>query len=338
MLVLAVAATAVVMANGSKHHGKSSPSVTQPESKEGTESTETQTTPPGPPPAPARYAVGVQILKLVDETRTVPTASGGTEPRPLTTIVRYPVLAPPAEGDKMNAAPASKYGPFPLIVFGHGFNVTPATYTKLLESWASAGYIVAAPIFPLENADHPGGADEADLTNQPADMTFVISSLLEASAAPNGPFSGLVDPAHIAVAGQSDGGDTALAVAYDANYRDKRVDAAVVLSGAEIPGLEAIEFPVGGPPLLAVQGTADIINKPAETYAFFAAAHPPKFLLKLYGAEHLPPYASEQPQLGLVEKVTTAFFNAYLKGDTQLVGKLSALGTVGGVAALQSEP
>jgi fermentation-respiration switch protein FrsA (DUF1100 family) len=72
-------------------------------------------------------------------------------------------------------------------------------------------------------------------------------------------------------------------------------------------------FPPHGPPLLAVQGTADPINAPANTADFFRLARRPKFLLWLLGASHLPPYTSEQPQLGIVERVTTAFLDHYLK-------------------------
>jgi predicted dienelactone hydrolase len=37
----------------------------------------------------------------------------------------------------------------PLIVYGHGFDGHPRKFTKLLGAWASAGYVVAAPTFPL---------------------------------------------------------------------------------------------------------------------------------------------------------------------------------------------
>jgi fermentation-respiration switch protein FrsA (DUF1100 family) len=73
-------------------------------------------------------------------------------------------------------------------------------------------------------------------------------------------------------------------------------------------------FPRRGPPLLAVQGTADTINAPASTAGFFRLARRPKFLLWLVGASHLPPYADRQPQLGIVEHATTAFLDHYLKG------------------------
>ncbi len=77
-----------------------------------------------------------------------------------------------------------------------------------------------------------------------------------------------------------------------------------------------VHFPRNGPPLLAVQGTADPINAPATSAGFFRRARRPKFLLWLLGASHLPPYTDEQPQLGIVERATTAFLDHYLKGRT----------------------
>jgi predicted dienelactone hydrolase len=254
------------------------------------------------------------------------------------TYVRYPAVGASSQTDLPNAAAARAAGPFPLIIFGHGFDVTPKLYRRLLRSWARAGFIVAAPVFPLENADAPGGPDESDLTNQPADMRFVISGLLAASSASAGPLSGLVDPASIAVTGQSDGGDTALAVAYDGRFRDPRVRAAVILSGAEIPAMGSFTFEPGSPPLLATQGTADTVNPPALTTTFFHSAQRPKYMLSLLGAEHLPPYSAQQPQLGIVERVTIAFLNGYLKHSSKERIRLASLGSVPGVASLVAEP
>jgi pimeloyl-ACP methyl ester carboxylesterase len=182
----------------------------------------------------------------------------------------------------------------------------------LLNSWAQGGYVVAAPYFPLENADAPGGPNESDLVNQPRDVSFVISSLLALTVRPSGVLEGKIDPSRIAVAGHSDGGVTALAVAYDHRFRDRRVRAAIVLSGATLPRMGA--FPGSGPPLLAVQGTADRINAPETTASFFRLARRPKFLLWLLGASHLPPYRGQEPQLAIVERAGIAFLDHYLKG------------------------
>jgi dienelactone hydrolase len=287
---------------------------------------------------PSSYAVGLRILRLIDTSRTIRLPNGTSEPRIITTEVRYPAIGAPGASDALNAPAARGEGPFPLVVFGHGFAVTPKLYARLLRAWARAGYVVASPVFPLENADAPGGPDEADLVNQPTDMRFVISRLLAASSASSGPLAGLIDPQQVAVAGQSDGGDTALAVAYDGPYRDPQVGAAIVLSGAEIPALPSFGFPRGGPPLLAAQGTADTVNPPSATDAFFEAAQPPKYLLTLIGAEHLPPYSTEQPQLGIVERVTIAFLDAYLEHDPGALRRLVSLGNVPGTATMLAEP
>jgi dienelactone hydrolase len=250
------------------------------------------------------------------------------------TYVRYPALGHPDVGDVLDAPSAA--GPFPLVVFGHGFAVTPATYVHLLRAWTRAGYVVAAPVFPLGNANAPGGPDEADRIHQPADIRFVITQLLAASATPGDPLHGLIDPARIAVAGHSDGADTALATAFSRRYGDPRVTAAVVLSGGEETGINdyTLRRP-GGPALLAVQGTADTLNPPKLTYAYFAKTSRPKFLLALPGARHLAPYTWQQPQLAEVEHVTIAFLDRYLAN-----GSLSRLLSSGepGVGNLTADP
>jgi dienelactone hydrolase len=262
------------------------------------------------------------VLTFVDHSRTVTYPGGAPQPRKLVTIVRYPLA----------------HGRFPLVLFGHGFAVTPAIYSQLLEAWARAGYVVAAPVFPLGNANAPGGPNESDLVNQPRDMSFVITRMLALSAGHERPFGGLLDGDEVAVAGQSDGGDTALTVAYNPRFRDPRIRAAVILSGQEIPGVGGYDFPAPSAPLLAVQGLADTTNLPATTFAFFDAAAPPKYLLTLPGAPHLGPYTGEQPQLGIVERVTIAFLDRYLKHGTRALKRMKAAGNVPGLASLQANP
>ena len=288
-----------------------------------------------PPRSGPPFAVGEEQLTFVDRTRTVSVPGQPARPRTLTTVIRYPALGPAGRFDVRDAPPDRAAGPFPLIVFGHGFAVTPGTYFRLLRAWAQAGYVVAAPVFPLENAHAPGGPDESDLVNQPRDMSVVISAMLAGNDAPRALLRGMIAPRRIAVSGQSDGGETALAVAYDRFYRDPRVGAAVILSGAQIPGSGSL---LPGPPLLATQGTADTVNDPRNTYAFFGVAHRPKYLLRLIGAPHLPPYTVEQPQLTIVERVTTAFLDRYLKGARSGPERMRAAGNRRGLAVLTAAP
>lgn len=274
------------------------------------------------------------MIRFTDNSRRISLPHHRHGPRQLQTVIRYPALGDPSAVDVRDAPPASVGGPFPLIVFAHGFDATPDTYSRLMRAWAQAGYVVAAPTFPLTNANAPGGPKESDLVNQPKDMSFVISHMLARNTAGYGVLSGLIDPNEIAVAGHSDGGSTALAVAYNRHYIDHRIRAAAILSGAEIPGVFGYSFPAPSPPLLAVQGTADTSNRPAATRTYFRIAPPPKFLLSLLGAGHGPPYISQQPQLSIVEETTIAFLDTYLKALPDGPSGMWSAGNLAGVASL----
>jgi predicted dienelactone hydrolase len=252
-----------------------------------------------PASSDARRRIGLPtVLHLVDRSRTIRLPGGRRVPRPVTTYLWYP---PASQGD----------GPWPLVVFGHGFATTPFRYRRLLQAWAASGYLVAAPVFPLGNAHAPGGPDESDIVNQPRDMSFVVTQLLAASASPENALHGLVDPERIAVAGQSDGAETAFATAYERPWHDPRVRAAVVLSGAELG--RHISLVPHTVPLLAVQGTADRINPPVYSLDLFHAVDRPKFLLLLERAGHLGPYTVPGSRLAAVERVSTAFLDHFLR-------------------------
>jgi dienelactone hydrolase len=261
------------------------------------------------------------VLHLVDRSRTIRLPGGKRVARPVTTYLWYP---PAADGN----------GPWPLVVFGHGFATTPFRYRRLLQAWAAAGYLVAAPVFPLANAHAPGGPNENDIVNQPRDMSFVITRLLAASASPESPLHGLVDGARIAVTGQSDGAETAFATAYERRWHDRRVRAAVILSGAELGGHAPLIS--HSPPLLAVQGTADRINPPIYTLDLFHAVGRPKFLLLLRHAGHLGPYTVPGPRLAAVDRVSIAFLDHYLRG--QPLGAISRAVAPFRADTLTSEP
>jgi fermentation-respiration switch protein FrsA (DUF1100 family) len=252
-----------------------------------------------------RRATLPSVLHLVDKSRKIRLPDGRRVARPVTTHLWYP---PAADGN----------GPWPLVVFGHGFATTPFRYRRLLRAWAAAGYLVAAPVFPLGSADAPGGPDESDIVNQPRDMSFVITRLLTLNASPTSLLHGLVDRARIAVAGQSDGAETAFAMAYQRPWHDRRVRAAVILSGAELG--RHVRLVSHATPLLAVQGTADRINPPIYTLDLFHAVGRPKFLLLLRRAGHLGPYTVPGPRLAAVERVSIAFLDHYLRA-----GRLDAI-------------
>jgi acetyl esterase/lipase len=252
------------------------------------------------------------ILPLVDPTR--PTISHGTlvsNRRALTTTVWAP----------------AEPGRWPLIVFGHGYQVGPQPYTALLEAWASHGYVVAAPEFPLADQSVAGdNLDEGDLVNEPADLRFVIDSLV----APGSPEAAAIDPGRVAAAGHSDGAEAALAVGLNpAPPGEPAVRAVVAMAASPL----LAPTPVATPPALQVQGDADPINPMALAQQLYAQLGSPKFFLDLVGgADHLSPFEGGSPWLSTVEAVSEDFLDLYLSDQ----GSVAALTNEGNRPSLST--
>jgi fermentation-respiration switch protein FrsA (DUF1100 family) len=288
-------------------------------------------------PAPAvvgvagTYEVGEQDLPFTEPGHTGPTGEY-VRHRKLVTQIWYPRAQRSA-----GAQPAR--GPFPLVVFAPGYEKCIGTYEDLLKSWAAAGYVVAAVNFPLTScsAAAAGTADEADLVNQPHDMSYVLDSLLKLNAQPNNALSGLLNPHEVAAAGQSDGGDTVAALAANTCCTDNRLKAVAVLSGAEWSPMPGRYFAHGAPPMLIVQGSADLINRPWTSVQLYDAdqAHD-RYYLDLIGATHMMPYAGTNHVERLVARVTLAFFDRYVLGQAGATATMARDGNISGTAALVS--
>jgi len=289
-------------------------------------------------PARAVAAVGVAGRYGVGERRmtfTEPAHAGVTGQhlgaRSVLTVIRYPVgRGSPA------AWPAG--GPFPLIMFAPGFMQCSSTYEDLLQSWASAGYVVASVDFPRTDCLTGQAAYEPDLVNQPGDVSYVLSRLLALNAQHHGFLSGRLNPHEVAATGQSDGGDTVAALAGNTCCQDHRLKAVAVLSGAEWPPMPGTYFAGQAPPMLFVQGNVDTINPPWTSVQLYRADRAsPRYYLDLYGADHMVAYTGDNPVERLVARITLAFFDRYVLGR---VGALTtmrrAASASGGLAALGS--
>jgi dienelactone hydrolase len=226
-------------------------------------------------------------------------------------------------------SPVGIKGPVPLVVLAHGNSGNPNKFSQLIGAWAAARYVVAAPEFPLTSNMTPGGAQTGDVANQPADVTFVINQVLEMSRPKTGgPLAGLVDKRHIGVAGLSLGGSTVYGLVANTCCRDKRIEAAVLMSAYRVQftgGKEAWRHV----PALMLQSDADprfpII---AEAYPLLAT---PKWFVTLHGSSHSGPFEdSADPADAVVPAITIAFWDRYLKGQKpaqrRLVDAVNAYG------------
>jgi predicted dienelactone hydrolase len=269
------------------------------------------------------YRTGERHVTFTEPARTG-TAGQHLGQRTLVTQIWYP-------------RPRGRAGPFPLLLFAPGFRQCPGAYSDLLRAWASAGYVVAAVNFPRTSCHLGAEAYEADLVNQPHDMSYALTRLLALSARPGDPFSGLLDPHAVGAAGQSDGGDTVAALAASTCCTDRRLKAVAVLSGAEWPPMPGRYFPGGQPPMLFTQGSADTINPPWMSLQLYRAdAGNARYYLDLFGASHLSPYEGTNPIERLVVRVTLAFFDRYVLGQADALETMTRDGNVTGAAALVS--
>jgi dienelactone hydrolase len=275
---------------------------------------------------PAHFAVG-RFTTTVEEPGAATPANGtvpGHAGRTLVTTVWYPATGPVGGAPVRGARADKRHGPYPLIVFAHGFGTPPdlSPYTTLLARWASAGYVVAAPLFPLTRSDAPGGPDLSDFPAQPADMVAVVDRVLADARSTKAPLAGMVDGSHIGAAGHSLGGVTVLGLVANTCCRDPRIAAAVVMSG------DPIVFPTGhpdfsrAPPLLLVHGNADPAVPYVSSIDAFNAAHGPKGLLTLLGGNHDAPVDPSGRAFTSVVRTTTDFFDAYLKHSAAALARL----------------
>lgn len=123
----------------------------------------------------------------------------------------------------VDAAPDPDGGPYPLVVFSHGYALSPIVYSAIVEHLASEGYVVLGPEHD-EIFDGSLTGFWSSLIDRPVDVSRAIDEA-ERLTAPGAAFEGLIDTDHVAVVGHSYGGYTALAAGgarYDfAAYLDR---------------------------------------------------------------------------------------------------------------------
>ena len=268
-----------------------------------------------------------------------PAPGGSAGPRKLVTEIWYPSVGGSKTTPTVRARPDYSGGPFPVVVFAHGFDTLPSTYAPLLTYWVNAGYVVVAPLFPDENANEIASLGDAsstqletaesDIVNEPYDIAYVVGDVESAAsgAATSGAswLKGLVEPGKYALAGHSDGAQAVAALVYSQEPGQEyattyaglpeRPFAVLILSGSELAGTYAP--PASPPPMLFVQSAVDECNLPQNAATLLHDAGGGYFL-KLLEAGHFAPYVGQGRAAGIVERLTVAFLNASLAGTPEV--------------------
>lgn len=173
--------------------------------------------------------------------------------------------------------PLGSAGPYPLIVFSHGLLAQPTDYTKLLTSWARAGYVVAAPWYP-HTSYGTATYNIYDIVNQPADASAVLTQVMELTS---GPLAGKVDATRLIAAGHSAGGITTTGL-FSAR-RDTRLTAGVVIAGTDFLS-SAFTGPAAA--MLFVQGKNDATVRWNAAHTVFEAVPWSRAMLTVTDGEH----------------------------------------------------
>lgn len=167
-------------------------------------------------------------------------------------------------------------GPWPVVVFGHGYLSPVDLYTTLLTDLAAAGYLVVAPT--------SGGELFPDHARFARDLSVTIDWLTEQNALAGGWLEGAVDLGRIAASGHSMGGGASiLATAADPRIRSVANLAAAETRPSAIEAAAAITVPS-----LLISGSADTIA-PTDAHQrpiFEAITDAPAQLRIITGGSH----------------------------------------------------
>ncbi len=228
-------------------------------------------------------------------------------------------------------------GPWPLIIFSHGFGGCAKQSTFLTAYLADQGYIVAAPdhgdgrpcssLRAYENVSEftdkipeqpfrePQQWSETTYASRRDDILFTLKSMLEDPL-----YKGYIDEDHIGIAGHSLGGYTALGMAGGwPGWGDKRFKAVLAMSPYANPfivrkTLKKVEVPV-----MYMGGTLDNPVTPIIKKVGWAQANAPKYFLELNGGGHSSFTQKDDRYQDLINREALAFFDTYLKGKEAVI-------------------
>ena len=248
--------------------------------------------------------------------------------------------------------PKTGRGPFPVIIFSHGLGGSRDGYEYLGRHWAGHGYVCVhvqhkgsdpevwkGNSRPLQ-AMRKAAVNPANAINRPADVQFAIGRM-EKLGGEDGPMKGRLDLGRVGAAGHSFGAFPTLAVAGEVfvlplgreiTVADPRVKAAIPMSAPVPHRKQQLDKAFGSIkiPCLHMTGTEDDspigeTRKEQRRLPFDHSKGPDQHLVIFNGGDHMifsgrmrrfGTAARKDPRFQeLIRAASTAFWDAYLKGD-----------------------
>jgi dienelactone hydrolase len=202
------------------------------------------------------------------EAQTLPTALQGVLPARYNTTQTIDAYA---------GIPGSSKGPFPVLLFSHGFGGERLYYSNLLAGIASWGYVVVSADY-LERglaAEAIPGAPKPTAANDPSTMAESLTAVEQAGSTAGSPLHGIVDSARIAAAGHSAGGGTAFNALASSSV-------ATAVGWAPVPPTE----PGSSKPVMLIGAEGDTAVLPSSVRKTYASFRGPKSLIEIAGEGH----------------------------------------------------
>jgi predicted dienelactone hydrolase len=145
------------------------------------------------------YAAGERTWVLLDPVRE----------RELLLTVWYPAVAGTATGAPTYSFQTSEVGadrhpgPFPVVLFSHGYSGFRFQSVFLTEFLATHGYVVVAPDHTGNTLNDQSASDAQSAWDRPQDLQVALDEVL--SLHPNDPLHGIADAGRVAAIGHSFG-------------------------------------------------------------------------------------------------------------------------------------
>lgn len=270
----------------------------------GTTSTTAGSTDPATDPAYAErgsYGIGSLTLALDDGRRVMvwyPAAEGDGGPTDSFDIASLlspqlqeqidPELRPVYELEARTGAEPAEDGPFPVVLFSHGYAGFPEQSADLTAHFASWGFVVIAPDHVERSLSGLLGTAAQGVPKQedPAVLSAALDAAIADGERDGSPLAGLLDTEHVAVTGHSAGASAS----YRTASTDDRIDAVIAYSvglGGGPDGANAEPPPVPEVPVMVMLGDADGVITPERTREVYEGLSAPRYLVEIADAGHL---------------------------------------------------
>ncbi len=278
------------------------------------------------------FPVGKTGGYTVDTERGAPARypAAASSVRTLPIEIWYPAIGRISSTDQFWAT--ARGGHFPLVVFAPGFDANPDTYQPFLHAIAAQGFIVAAPVFPIEASiagAAPASRSNTEILNQMYDMSAVITQMITYARQPGNFLGAAMSQTQIAVIGHSDGAMTVAGMTMSTSYNDPRIKAAVVMAGAGPLGLAWNKRKVV--PMMVEQATQDPYNNQTNSQWLFSHVTGSRDYLTVAGPYHIWPLVGDDTVSNQVRVAAIQELNITLKGYgiPAFLGMLAAGNTPG---------